>query len=150
MSAVTNEQIIAYLDRLPADKLVLHGAQKEHKILKPAVPNQAHLIPEYNQRAVYGTLFTDIALVHAVIRSPKTEWGWKFDPEKKPHLFVQGPEFLSIGMGYIHILKRSDFTQTVEPGLVCLAFQEVVPVRVLRVHPNILEVLHKSKRLQFI
>ena len=146
---MTNERAIAYLDGLPADKLVLHGAHEEYDVLRPSQPNQSHLIPEYNQCAVYGTLFTDIALLHAVIRAPKTDWGWEVDFEKTPYLTVRGPKRLPIGVGYIHILRQSDFTSIVEPGFSCLAFKEVVPIRVIAVWPNILELLHVLERVQF-
>ena len=147
---MTNEQVIAYLDRLPADKLVLHASNEKHDILKPAYPEQAHLIPEYNQCAVYGTLFTEIALAYAVIHESRADWGWEFDPDKKPHIFIEGPKYLRAGIGYVHILKRSDFTQVIEPGLVCLAFEEVVPRRVIEVQPNILEVLQSRRRIRFL
>ncbi len=147
---MTNERAIDYLDGLSEDKFVLHGAHKEYDLLRPSQPDQPHLIPEYNQCAVYGTLFTEVALTYAVISEPRADWGWEFDPDKKPHLFVDGPPCLHAGIGYIHILKRSDFTKIVAPGLVCLAFKEVVPVRVIAVQPNILELLQKQSRLQFL
>ncbi len=146
----TNEQVIRYLNRLPADRFVLHGAAEKYDVLRPAYPHQLDLIPEYNQCAVYGTLFAEVALTYAIIHEPRTEWGWKFDPDKRPHFFIDGPPYLRAGIGYIHILKRSDFTKIIEPGLVCLAFKAVVPVRVIAVQPTILELLQRRGKLQFL
>jgi len=143
-----NEKLIMYLDGLPQDTYVLHGAKEKQDVLYPAFPHQPNLIEEYNLCAVYGTLCTEISILYAVIHEEKTNWGWKIYPKKTPSLCVYGPPSLKGGLGYIHILERSDFTQVIEPGLVCLAFTPVRPLEVIEIQPTILESLQRRRRLR--
>ena len=147
---ISNAEALAILDGLPAAEYALHGSTTLHEVLKSYLPRQhPDLLPEYRKKAVHGTLVTEVALMYATILESQDFWGWQFKPKKRPHLFLISPARTRISAGYVYICKRTSFVATIAPGLVCLSPRQVKPVRILRIQPNILEVLGERDRLGF-
>ncbi|MEI9966867.1 MAG: hypothetical protein WDN67_04560 [Candidatus Moraniibacteriota bacterium] len=145
------QSVLAFLDGLSEEEFVLHGSEHAYEYLIPSDPQQGHLIPEYDQVAVYGTCSVEIALLYAVIRTPTVDWGWRvIDDPFHPHILVVGPERLQISSGYVHLVRRSSFTDFVLNGLACLAYTPVKPERAIPVLPDILELLIKQRRIHVL
>ena len=139
---------LTFLDGLSEEEWVLHGSPNSCDYLWPSDPEQGHLIPEYNHKAVYGTCLVDIAVLYATIRTPSEDWGWRFiDDLYHPHILIVGPERLRVSQGYIHLVKRSAFIDFVLEGLTCLAYKEVKSEQEFIVYPSILELLIRQRRI---
>ena len=136
------------LDGLSEEEWVLHGSSYSCDCLWPSDPEQGHLIPEYNQKAVYGTCLVELAILYATIRTPKIDWGWQLvDNPRNPHILVVGPEYLHLSKGYVHLIGREAFTDFILEGLTCLSYTEVKPKKEVTVYPSMLQLLIKQRRI---
>jgi hypothetical protein len=143
-----SEATLATLDDLSEEDWVLHGSPYSCDNIQPADPHQDHLIPEFNRKAVYGTCLVELAVLYATVRAPRADWGWQLINEPEyPHIMVVGPERLRLSMGYVHLVKRNDFTEFILNGLTCLSYIEVKSRKEIAVYPSMLELLIKQRRI---
>lgn len=133
-------RLFQYLEELPVEDFVLHGSPTKLSEVEPRQAFHRADKPEHNEFAIYGTLHIEIAILYAIL--PKNLlWGWKIDPQNPREILVIVPTSFKGSVGYVHVLPRGPFINTIGGGLILTAHEPIVPVKVLEVHPNVLRYL---------
>ena len=144
---------LAYLESLPEDEFVLHGSPHRVSRIHPRQTLMDRSLPEYQEYAVYGTLVAEVAILYALIHLRRDWWGWYLEDSADPPCLMVGtacPQPLALAAGFVHVLPRAPFKKLVHAGLVCLAYEEIVPVESVPIEASLFDRLVSSGRFALL
>lgn len=144
MDTQSAERLLQRIHRIPHKKFVLHGAPRPHRVLLPQKQRYSRLPRRFREKAVYGTAYTPVAVLHALL---PIEPRWKYIRGMGIQVFVSGDELSVENYGYIHVCRKEGFRGN---ALIYSNRARVRAVRILKISPTILRLLHESGHLEFV
>lgn len=142
------QDLLYRLESIPEDRYVLHGSPYKLSQILPHQTAADGIIPEYQEHAVYGTIYPPMAMLYAVIHDPRDCWGWKVDEDGVLVFRMLDTLPLTPKDGYIYVLPRASFTKIISPGSACLAYQEVPVIETIEVPAAAFRFLEMTGRLR--
>jgi hypothetical protein len=134
----STKNIADFFNRLSQEDFVLHGSPHRFDIAEPRQARAAVAKRHQNLNAIYGSIATEFALIHAMISDEHGESCYRIDAEQG--LIVVKGGHLVVSPGYVYVLP----TATFEPlddgvgGMWRVAYQPVVPTARVEVDATLL------------